>query len=101
MKIDYSLLQYMKECYALLYVYYLYQPGLLRDFTTKCLYDALMAVKTEEDLEKWLQAIAKTDLTLSDDYDPMEDAVCTNFLGLYERSLRRSTSCRKTMSGFT
>ena len=92
MKIDYSLLQYMKECYALLYVYYLYQPGLLRDFTTKCLYDALMAVKTEEDLEKWLKAIAKTDLSLSDDYDPMEDTVCTNFLGLYERSLRRENA---------
>ena len=97
MKIDYSLLQYMKECYALLYVYYLYQPGLLRDFTTKCLYDALMAVKTDEDLEKWLQAIAKTDLSLSDDYDPMENAVCTNFLGLYERSLRRLTTQERSL----
>ena len=97
MKIDYSLLQYMKECYALLYVYYLYQPGLLRDFTTKCLYDALMAVKTDEDLEKWLKAIAKTDLSLSDDYDPMENAVCTNFLGLYERSLRRLTTQERSL----
>ena len=97
MKLDYYLLQQAKEEYVMIHGHFSSHPELLRDFTTRCVYDNLMAVKTPEDLEQWLNSIAKTELSL-DNAPAMSNGVSwDNLLGRYEHLVRFLSTEKRAM----
>ena len=88
---DIKIILGLKECYALTYAYYKYNPELLKDLTTSCLYHSLMAVNTADDLDRWMKAVAKTDFSLGEiRWDTQADDVSP--LSYFDYSLRRLSS---------
>ena len=88
---DIKIILGLKECYALIYAYYKYNPELLKDLTTSCLYHSLMAVNTADDLDRWMKAVAKTDFSLGEiRWDTQADDVSP--LSYFDYSLRRLSS---------
>ena len=88
---DIKIILGLKECYALIYAYYKYNPELLKDLTTSCLYQSLMAVNTADDLDRWMKAVAKTDFSLGEiRWDTQADDVSP--LSYFDYSLRRLSS---------
>lgn len=81
-------IQRAKEDYVLVHDHFTANPELLDDVTTRCIYNSLMAVETPESLEHWLNAIAKTDLSLDNVKELPFGVMWENILGHYERLVR-------------
>ena len=81
-------IQRAKEDYVLVHDHFTANPELLDDVTTRCIYNSLMAVETPESLEHWLNAIAKTDLSLDNVKELPSGVMWENILGHYERLVR-------------
>ncbi len=85
---DFYQIQRAKEDYVLVHDHFTANPELLDDVTTRCIYNSLMAVETPENLEHWLNAIAKTDLSLDNVKELPFGVMWENILGHYERLVR-------------
>ena len=85
---DFYKIQRAKEDYVLVHGHFTTNPKLLEDLTTRCIYNSLMAVETSENLEQWLNAIAKTDLSLGHANGLPSGVLWENVLGHYEQLVR-------------
>ena len=86
---DIFLVQQAKEDYVLVHDFYQSHLELLRDLTTKCVYDSLMAIDSPEGLERWLKAIGNTELSMANAPKLSGGIHWENALGHYEQLLYR------------
>ena len=96
---NFYLIQKLKEDYVLVHAHYQAHPELLHDPATRSIYESLMAVKTPDDLDRWLDAIAKTDLSLGNGETSQKGlpigVTWENALGQYEQLLKRLTNAQR------
>ena len=86
---DYYLIQKAKEDYVLVHDHFSTHPGLLDDLTTRSIYKSLMAIESPENLKQWLDAMAKTNLSLDNSSRLPSGVSWENTLGHYEQLVRK------------